>query len=261
MTALSLSEAPGATGVAKITITGALKSRWHAATRKQNGGYEIDTVVPASSERRVRSLLPWRRAAEARADAELGNSSPWPSSSWRTSRPRSTTCGRSATPGRRWRRRAYGRRRNRPRHDGRGSARPHDGGGPLAGACRHADNSASSWSLLLRRVRPSFGAPGLTRESIFFARSHCEEWMDCRTRVYTSRISLAIDEPTASQPAGDACGSAPADHPPGMTCDGAGPSPATATAWNRAGCWQAASVSSSVQRSSNFIELTRHLIR
>ena len=71
MTALSLSEAPGATGVAKITITGALKSRWHAATRKQNGGYEIDTVVPASSERRVRSLLPWRRAAEARADAEL----------------------------------------------------------------------------------------------------------------------------------------------------------------------------------------------
>ena len=71
MTALSLSEAPGATGVAKITITGALKSRWHAATRKQNGSYEIDTVAPASSERRVPSLIPWRRAAEARADAEL----------------------------------------------------------------------------------------------------------------------------------------------------------------------------------------------
>ena len=72
MTALSLSEAPGATEVAKITIAGALKSRWHAATRKQNGSYEIDTVAPAPSERRVRSLLPWRRAAEAaRADAEL----------------------------------------------------------------------------------------------------------------------------------------------------------------------------------------------
>ena len=71
MTALSLSEAPGATEVAKITIAGALKSRWHAATRKQNGSYEIDTVAPASSERRVRSLLPWRRAAEERADAEL----------------------------------------------------------------------------------------------------------------------------------------------------------------------------------------------
>ena len=69
MTALSLSEAPGATGVAKITITGALKSRWHAATRKQDGSYEIDTVAPASPERRVRSLLPWRRAAEERADA------------------------------------------------------------------------------------------------------------------------------------------------------------------------------------------------
>ena len=71
MTALSLTQADGATGVAKITIAGALKARWHAATRKQNGSYEIDTVVPASSERRVRSLLPWRRAAEARADAEL----------------------------------------------------------------------------------------------------------------------------------------------------------------------------------------------
>ena len=72
MTALSLSEAPGATEVAKITIAGALKSRWHAATRKQNGSYEIDTVAPAAPERRVRSLLPWRRAAEAaRADAEL----------------------------------------------------------------------------------------------------------------------------------------------------------------------------------------------
>ena len=71
MTALSLTQADGATGVAKITIAGALKARWHAATRKQNGSYEIDTVAPASSERRVRSLLPWRRAAEARADAEL----------------------------------------------------------------------------------------------------------------------------------------------------------------------------------------------
>jgi hypothetical protein len=71
MTALSLSEAPGATAVAKITIASALKARWHAATHKQNGSYEIDTVAPASSERRVRSLIPWRRAAEARADAEL----------------------------------------------------------------------------------------------------------------------------------------------------------------------------------------------
>jgi hypothetical protein len=73
MTALSLSEAPGATEVDKITIASAIKARWHAATRKQkNGSYEIDTVAPAAAERRVRSLLPWRRAAEAaRADAEL----------------------------------------------------------------------------------------------------------------------------------------------------------------------------------------------
>ena len=71
MTALSLSQAAGATAVAKITLTRALKARWHAATRKQGGSYEIDTVTPASSERGVRSLIPWRRAAEARADAEL----------------------------------------------------------------------------------------------------------------------------------------------------------------------------------------------
>ena len=71
MTALSLSQAAGATGVAKITIARAFKSRWHAATRKQDGSYEIDTVAPASSEPRVRSLIPWRRAAEERADAEL----------------------------------------------------------------------------------------------------------------------------------------------------------------------------------------------
>jgi len=70
-TALSLSQAEEATGVAKITITRALKAKWHAAARKQGGRYEIDTVAPASSERRVRSLIPWRRAAEARADAEL----------------------------------------------------------------------------------------------------------------------------------------------------------------------------------------------
>ena len=69
MTALSLSEAPAATTMAKITIASALKARWHAATHKQNGSYEIDTVAPASPERRVRSLLPWRRAAEERADA------------------------------------------------------------------------------------------------------------------------------------------------------------------------------------------------
>ena len=107
MTALSLTQAAGATGVAKITIAGALKSRWHAATRKQNGSYEIDTVAPAAPERRVRSLLPWRRAAEGRGPTRsCGNSWPWPSSSWRTSRPHSTTCARSATPGRRWHRRA-----------------------------------------------------------------------------------------------------------------------------------------------------------
>ena len=72
MTALSLSEAPGATEVAKITIAGALKSRWHAATRKQNGSYEIDTVAPAvvgATRAIAPPLAPGRGGA--RADAEL----------------------------------------------------------------------------------------------------------------------------------------------------------------------------------------------
>src|SRR4030088_1612855 len=106
MTALSLSQAEGATAVAKITITRALKAKWHAATRKQGGSYEIATVAPASSERRVRSLIPWRRAAEARADAELRQQVAWPESNWQSSRPHSMTCGRSETHGKRWRRRA-----------------------------------------------------------------------------------------------------------------------------------------------------------
>ena len=143
MTALSLSQADGATGVAKITITGALKSRWHAATRKQDGSYEIDTVAPASSERRVRSLIPWRRAAEERADAELRQQVALAEQQLADLKPHSMTCGRSETHGRRWHRRAYGRRPHLPRHDGRGSARPDDGGGSLSPmVCQHADHAA-----------------------------------------------------------------------------------------------------------------------
>ena len=72
---------------------------------------------------------PQRRRGPTRS---CGNSWPWPSSSWRTSRPHSTTCGRSETPGRRWHRRAYGRCPNSPRHGGRGCARPDEAGGILA---------------------------------------------------------------------------------------------------------------------------------
>ena len=133
MTALSLSEAAGATGVAKITITGALKSRWHAATRKQDGGYEIDTVVPASSERRVRSLIPWRRAAEAkRADAELRQQLALAEQQLADLKTALDDMRAQQTHGRRWHRRAYGRRPHPPRHDGRGCARPDDGEGALA---------------------------------------------------------------------------------------------------------------------------------
>jgi hypothetical protein len=65
MTALSLSQATRATGLGRITITRAIKARWHSASRKEDGSYEVDAVAPASSERRARSLIPWRRAADA----------------------------------------------------------------------------------------------------------------------------------------------------------------------------------------------------
>ena len=51
-----------------LTITRAIKSRWHSASRKEDGSYEM---APAPSERRVRSLIPWRRAADAMVEAEL----------------------------------------------------------------------------------------------------------------------------------------------------------------------------------------------
>ena len=63
MTALSVSQATQA-----LTITRAIKSRWHSASRKEDGSYEM---APAPSERRVRSLIPWRRTTEAMVEAEL----------------------------------------------------------------------------------------------------------------------------------------------------------------------------------------------
>jgi hypothetical protein len=71
MTALALSQAARATGLSRITITRAIKARWHSASRKEDGSYEIDTVAPTPSERRVRSLMPWRAAGGARAEAQL----------------------------------------------------------------------------------------------------------------------------------------------------------------------------------------------
>ena len=63
MTALSVSQATQA-----LTITRAIKSRWHSANRKEDDNYEM---APAPSERRVRSLIPWRRATDAMVEAEL----------------------------------------------------------------------------------------------------------------------------------------------------------------------------------------------
>jgi hypothetical protein len=73
MTALSLGQATRLTGLGKITSALAIKSRWHSASPKEDGSYEIDAIEPAPSARRSRSLIPWRnaRAAQLTADAEL----------------------------------------------------------------------------------------------------------------------------------------------------------------------------------------------
>jgi hypothetical protein len=66
MTSLSLSQPAQGLG-----ITRAIKSRWHSASRKEDGSYEIDTVDAVPSARRSGFLAPWRTAADVMADAEL----------------------------------------------------------------------------------------------------------------------------------------------------------------------------------------------
>ena len=63
MTALSVSQATQV-----LTVTRAIKSRWHSASRKEDGSYEM---APAASETRMRSLIPWRRATDVMVEAEL----------------------------------------------------------------------------------------------------------------------------------------------------------------------------------------------
>jgi hypothetical protein len=73
MTVLALDQAARLSGLGKITITRAIKSYWHSASRKADGRYEIDPVEPESSARRLHALIPWRsaRRADLRADEEL----------------------------------------------------------------------------------------------------------------------------------------------------------------------------------------------
>ena len=73
MAALSLDQAARLSGLGKVTITRAIKSCWHSASRKADGSYEIDPVEPEPSARRLHALIPWRaaRRADLRADEEL----------------------------------------------------------------------------------------------------------------------------------------------------------------------------------------------
>jgi hypothetical protein len=73
MATLSFGQAARLTELGKITITRAIKSTWHSASRKENGSYEIDPVEPEPSARRLHALIPWRsaRRADLRADEEL----------------------------------------------------------------------------------------------------------------------------------------------------------------------------------------------
>jgi hypothetical protein len=73
MAALLLDQAARLRELGKITITRAVKSRWHSTSRKADGSYEIDPVEPQPSARRSHALIPWRaaRRADLRADEEL----------------------------------------------------------------------------------------------------------------------------------------------------------------------------------------------
>jgi hypothetical protein len=73
MAVLSLDQAARLTELGKITITRAIKCSWLSARRKEDGSYEIDSVEPGASARRLHALVPWRatRLAKVRADEEL----------------------------------------------------------------------------------------------------------------------------------------------------------------------------------------------
>ena len=73
MAALSLAQAARLTRLGKITITRAIKSSWHSASRKEDGSYDIEAIEPEPSASRLQALIPWRaaRSARAMANAEL----------------------------------------------------------------------------------------------------------------------------------------------------------------------------------------------
>jgi hypothetical protein len=73
MSVLALDQAARLTELGKLTITRAIKSCWHSASRKQDGSYEIDPVVPEPAAGWLHALIPWRaaRRADLRADEEL----------------------------------------------------------------------------------------------------------------------------------------------------------------------------------------------
>ena len=70
MAVLSLSQAARLTGLGKITITRAIKSGLHSASREVDGTYDIDTAEPEPSARQSRSLIPWRSTRLARVVTE-----------------------------------------------------------------------------------------------------------------------------------------------------------------------------------------------
>jgi transposase len=62
MAELSLGQAARVTGLDKITITRAIKSRWHSARRKEDGSYDID---PAEQE--PSAIVPLKTAEQQSA--------------------------------------------------------------------------------------------------------------------------------------------------------------------------------------------------
>jgi hypothetical protein len=73
MAVLSLGQAARLGGLGKITIARAIKSRWHSASHKEDGTYDIDAAGPETSAPWSRTLIPWRsaRLAQVVAEAEL----------------------------------------------------------------------------------------------------------------------------------------------------------------------------------------------
>ena len=75
MTAFSVSQATRATGLSRITITRAIKARWHSASRKEDGSYEMTPRPTLGEARAIPNPMAQGHRCDGRGRAKAAGSS------------------------------------------------------------------------------------------------------------------------------------------------------------------------------------------